>query len=152
MSNVSLESGVGDAPHHAVPLHFLGTVEFMAAGPAAGVKVPDPLDILSDGGDQIAFHDLHVVDVVEQLHVRRIYFLHYAHSPTRVVTHVIVVVAFAVEQLQTNGYAMIFRDFLDAVEADDGIASAFVVAHSFAISGERDHIGNARLGGQGNIG
>ena len=68
--HVALVTGGGDAAHHSIPLHFLGAVEFMPAGNAAGVEVGQPLNVLLNGRDQVSFHDLHVVDVVEQLDVR----------------------------------------------------------------------------------
>ena len=33
-----------------------------------GVEMPDILNVLADGADDIAFHDLHVVDVIKQFH------------------------------------------------------------------------------------
>ena len=37
---------------------------------ASGVEVAQPLNILLDGADHVPFHDLHVVDVIEQLDAR----------------------------------------------------------------------------------
>ena len=51
----------------------------MASGNSTGVEVAEPLDVVLNGTDQIAFHDLHVVDVVEKFDARRIHFLHDAH-------------------------------------------------------------------------
>ena len=59
-----------DAAHHAVPLDFLGAVKFVSAGNAASVEVADPIDVFLNGADQVSFHDLHVIDVEEQLDAR----------------------------------------------------------------------------------
>ena len=67
MGDVAGEACGEDAAHDSVPLDLLGVVEFVAAGDAAGVEVSDPLDVLLDGPDEVSLHDLHVVDVVEQL-------------------------------------------------------------------------------------
>src|SRR5882762_7544853 len=72
VGDVAAEVRSGDAAHNAVPLDFLGAVEFVAAGNAAGVEVGDPIDVFLDGADQVTFHDLHVIDVVEQLDAGRI--------------------------------------------------------------------------------
>jgi len=80
MGDVAAEVRSGDAAHNAVPLDFLGAVEFVAAGHAAGVKVSDPIDIFLDSADQVTFHDLHVIDVVEQLDAGRINGLDDLHS------------------------------------------------------------------------
>src|SRR6266853_2793506 len=65
VGDVAAIFGGGDAAHDSIPLHFLGAVELVAARNAASVEVTDPVDIFLDGPDQISFHDLHVVDVVE---------------------------------------------------------------------------------------
>ncbi len=106
----------------------------MPARNASGVKMPNPLDVCANRRDQIAFHDLHVVDVIQQLHIRRVHLLHHVHSPGRVVAHVIVMVALAVEQLQADRHAMIFRDLLHAIQPGNRVARAFVVGHARAVT------------------
>src|SRR5450631_4509881 len=75
VGNVAFVSGAYDAAHDAIPLDFLSVVEFVPAGNSAGVVVAEPLAVLLNGTDEIAFHYLHVVDVIEQFHVGRIHFL-----------------------------------------------------------------------------
>ena len=70
VGDVAAEIGGGDAAHDSIPLHFLGAVELVTAGHAAGVEVTDPVNVLLNGADQVTFHDLHVIDVVEQLDAR----------------------------------------------------------------------------------
>ena len=82
--DVAFVACFGDAAHHAVPLYFLRAVQFVPAGHAAGVEVAHPLNIFLNGGDQIAFHDLHVINVVEQFDARRIDCLHHFQAPLRV--------------------------------------------------------------------
>jgi hypothetical protein len=65
VGEIAFEFQVGDGLCDGVPVEFLGLVEFVPAGHAAGVEVADVLDVLADGADHVAFHDLHVVDVVE---------------------------------------------------------------------------------------
>ncbi len=59
---------VGDGLGHGAPLEFLSIVEFVAAGNASSVEMANVLDVFSDRADDVAFHDLHVIDVVQQLH------------------------------------------------------------------------------------
>ena len=54
----------GDCLHHRVPLNFLMMVKFVAPRNATGMEVADISDVLPDRGDEIALHDLHVVDVI----------------------------------------------------------------------------------------
>jgi len=51
-------------------VQLLRLVDLGAAGDAASVVVGEEFVIAADGGDDITLHDLHVVDVVEQLEVR----------------------------------------------------------------------------------
>src|SRR6476646_10869424 len=86
-----------DAAHDAVPLHLLGAVEFMPAGYAAGMEMSHTLDIFLDGSHEIAFHNLHVIDVVEKFHAGGIHGGDNFNTPGAVVAHVVVMVHFAVE-------------------------------------------------------
>lgn len=51
-------------------VEFLGFIDFRPAGNATRVVVGDVLMMLLDGGDDIPLHDLHVVNVIEELEVR----------------------------------------------------------------------------------
>src|SRR5467141_88433 len=151
VGDVAAEVGGGDAAHYAVPLDFLGGVEFVAAGDAAGVEVGDPIDIFLDGADQVTFHDLHVIDVVEQLDAWRINGLDDLHSPSGVVAHVVFVVALAVEELDADGDAVVLGDFLDAVETGDGVLGALFVGNAIATAGKGNHVGHSGFGGERNV-
>src|SRR6266567_4284313 len=151
VSHVAAEVGGRDSAHDAVPLDFLGAVEFVAAGNAASVEVSDPIDVFLNGADQIAFHDLHVIDVEEELDAGRVDGLDNLNAPSGVVAHVVVVVDLAIEEFQADGDAIVVGDFLDAVETGDGIFSAFFVGHARAIPGKSDHVGDAGFGGEWNV-
>src|ERR1041384_2871744 len=58
-----IRDGCGDA----APVQLLTVVQLVAARHAAGMEVTDPLRVVADRADHVAFHDLHVVDVVQQL-------------------------------------------------------------------------------------
>ena len=47
-------------------VEFLSFVEFIAAGASGSVIVSDVLSCPTDGGHDVTFHDLHVVDVIEK--------------------------------------------------------------------------------------
>src|SRR5262249_29639312 len=61
---------IGDGPCDSPPVEFLRIVQFVPPRVAARMKVADPLDVLPDRPDDVSFHDLHVIDVVQQLHPR----------------------------------------------------------------------------------
>src|SRR3979490_686259 len=147
VGDVAAEVGGGDAAHDAVPLDFLGTVEFVAAGNAAGVEVGDGIDVFLDGAGGGAFHDLHVGDVEEELDAGRVDGMDDLDAPGSVVAHVVVVVDLAVEELDADGDAVVLGDFFDAVEAGDGVFGALFVGHASAIAGESDDVRHACFGG-----
>src|ERR1700674_781103 len=151
VGDVAAEVGGGDAAHQPVPWDFLGGVECVAAGNAAGVEVGDPIDIFLDGADQVTFHDLHVIDVEEELDAGRVDGLDDLYSPGGVVAHIVVVVDLAIEQLDADGDAVVLGDFLDAVETGNSVLGAFVVGHAIAIAGKSDDVGDAGLGGERNV-
>ena len=100
MRHIALEAGRQNAAHHAVPLHFLRIVQFVPSGNASGVEVAQPLDVLLHGAYQGSLHDLHVINVIKQLHARRVHRFHHAHSPCGVVAHIVFVIHLVIEKLQ----------------------------------------------------
>jgi len=115
VGDVAAEVGGGDAAHDAVPLDFLGGVEFVAPGNAAGVEMGDAIDVFLDGTDEVAFHDLHVVDVEEKFDAGGVDGLDDLDAPSGVVAHIVTVVDLAVEEFHADRDAVVFGDFLDAV-------------------------------------
>ena len=67
MREVALVVKIGDGGGDGTPLEFLSVIEFVTARDAAGVEVGNVLNIVANGADDVAFHDLHVIDVVEQI-------------------------------------------------------------------------------------
>src|SRR5579871_4093534 len=55
-------SGGDDRLDHRRVIKLLGVVDLMPARNPAGVVVGEGIFVLPDGGDDVAFHDLHVVD------------------------------------------------------------------------------------------
>src|SRR5687768_5665176 len=79
------KTGVDGGPADGRPLQLLRVVELVSDRHAAGVIVRDVLVMLLDGADLVACHDLHVVDVVEQFHSRRIDGSYNLHAERRAV-------------------------------------------------------------------
>jgi hypothetical protein len=61
-------------------VQLLRVVDFVAARIAAGVEVPDPLEMVADIPDDVAVHDLGMVDVEQDLHARRAHARHHVHA------------------------------------------------------------------------
>src|SRR4051812_27453003 len=71
LGDVAREPEVGDRFHHAAVVQLLRVIDLVASRHTAGVVMRDVLEVVPDRADHVAFHDLHVVDVVEELHPRR---------------------------------------------------------------------------------
>src|SRR6266487_1643074 len=96
--HVSAEPGVGDGGSDRVPVELLCAVQLVATGHAAGVEVSDEGRVVANRPDDVAFHDLHVIDVVQQLHARRRHALHHGDPERRVVSLVVLVIDLAVQE------------------------------------------------------
>ena len=66
MCDVAVKSGIGDGFSNRWVVNFLGLVDLVAARIASGVVMAEILVVVLDGANDVSFHDLHVVDVVEQ--------------------------------------------------------------------------------------
>src|SRR5689334_8847641 len=67
VSEVPGKASLGQRGCHGVVVELLGLVDLVTTGDAASMEVAEVGQIVADGSDHVAFHDLHVVDVVEQL-------------------------------------------------------------------------------------
>lgn len=65
LADVAAEARVFDGFANGGVVEFLGGVKFMPAGDSSGVIVGDVLVVGLDGANDITFHDLHVVNIVE---------------------------------------------------------------------------------------
>src|SRR5947208_286355 len=96
---------LADNPQYPQKFSYLGIrmgIDFLAPRIAARMKMADPLDMVADVAHDIPVHDLRVIDVVENLHARRIHPLHHVDAPGDVVEHVVLVVHLAVQVLDAE--------------------------------------------------
>src|SRR5438445_11273504 len=64
------EARIRDGSCNRVVIQLLCVIQLVTTRHAAGMEMSDVGGMLPDRSNDIAFHDLHVVDVVEQLHAR----------------------------------------------------------------------------------
>src|SRR5216110_29135 len=144
------EGGVGDGRCDRAPVQLLGAVQLVAAGHAPGVEVRDPLPVVTDGADDVAFHDLHVIDVVQQPDARRAHGLHHRDSEGRPVALVVRVIDLAVQELEADRDPLFFRLRLDRVEPRDTVVDRLPVAPAATVAEHRDHIRDGVARGERN--
>src|SRR5208283_3338754 len=114
------------------------------------VIVGDMRVVFADGGDEVALHYLHVVDVEEQFEALRADALAELDAPGGSVAHIIRVVAPAVEQFHAEGDPVFLGQRYDALEAQGAVLQTFLLAHASAVAGETDHVRITLPGCNGN--
>ena len=122
----------------------------MPARHAAGVIVRDELPVVADRADHVAFHDLHVVNVVEQFESFGADPLDQLDSPRCVVAHVILVIDLAVQQLHADVDLVFLGNTDHTLQATDAIFQPFFVRHAAAVAGEANNVRIAGIGDDGN--
>ena len=147
MGHESREAEVGDRLHHEPVVQLLRVVDFVAAWIAAGVEVADPLEVVADVPDDVAVHDLGVVDVEQDLHPGRIHALHHVDSPREVVEHVVLVIHLAVQILHADRDALVLGLGLHAIEERHAVVGTFRVGHASPVPRERDEVRHTGRGG-----
>ena len=66
LGNVALKPSFNDGLANGRVIEFLSVVDLVSARIAAGMIVAEILVALLDGSNDVAFHDLHVINIVEQ--------------------------------------------------------------------------------------
>ena len=146
MGNIALIIGLGDCPHYSGVINLLVLIEFMPAGYASGMEMTDHVDVPADCGDQVALHNLHVVNVVQHLETRRVDAPAQFEAPRGFVAHVPGVVDPAVEQFHADSHARILGNLDRLFEDGMAIIHPFGVADSLAVAGHADYVGPLILG------
>ena len=85
-------TGSGEGAGNGGIIELLVRPQFVSSGDTGGMEVSEAIDIFADGGDDISLHDLHVVDVVEELEARMADLLAEGDPPVGVVALVVGVI------------------------------------------------------------
>ena len=70
VTDIEIIIGLCNRLYHSRIVDLLFIVEVIAARVSSRMEMSDLLNVFFDGSDEIALHNLHVVDVVEQLYTR----------------------------------------------------------------------------------
>ena len=90
--------------------------------------------------DDIPFHDLHVINIVEEFEPIRSHGFAKFCAPRSVITLVILVIHFAVEQFHHHVDPMLLGCRSDLFKADGTVFETFLIAESSAISRKTNQI------------
>lgn len=111
LRNVALIAGFTDGFDDGGVVKFLGGIDLVAPGYPCGMIVADVLVMPLDGGDDVSFHHLHVVDVIEELEVIGIELFAKGNAPFGVIALVVRVIDAGVQKLHDEGDIVFLGDF-----------------------------------------
>ena len=111
----------------------LARAELVAAGHVGRVEVADEIDVLRDVLDQVAFHDLLVVDVVEELDGGAVHGAADVEALERRPQVVALVVEQGVEGLDDEGHAGVLAGLGHGGHAVDDALVLLVAGHALLL-------------------
>src|SRR5919199_6221002 len=141
-------AGGGDGAYDRGITQLLGLVKLVPARIAGSMVMADAVMMRANGADDITFHDLHVINIVEQLDTWGIDHSDDLSTPVCVVALVITVIHLAVEQLQHEGHAGVLGHPCDAAHAFGRNRSPILVRQPCSIAAETDQVRDAPLRGE----
>lgn len=147
LCDISLEAGGDDGLHDAWVIQFLRLINFGATGNAACVVVIEVLMILPDRIADVAIHDLHVEDVVEQFEPFRADAFDQFNAPRGVIALIVFVAAFAVQQFHHERDFVLFGERHEALQSDGAVFQALLIVETSTVPGETNHALVAIVGG-----
>src|SRR6185436_13658575 len=89
MADESCVPEVGDCICDEAIIQFLCIVDFLPSRNAGDVDVADQIEIIAEVPHDVSIHYLNVVDVVKDLHARRIHPLAHSETPGKMVEDLI---------------------------------------------------------------
>ena len=116
-------------------VNFFSLPRFVTSGDTGDVVMAVPLVVFFDVGDEVALHDLHVVDVVEQLKAGTGQFACQGNAPTDAICHVIGVVHKAVEELHLQYHTVLFGERHQGTQGLCGLLQSLFFAQAAAVAG-----------------
>src|SRR5687768_14267975 len=142
LRDITLESGLGDRARDCRIVELLRGVYLVPSRHAGSVIVTDVLVIVADGANDIPFHDLHVVDVVQQLETIGADFLRQRDAPRRTIALVVRMIDPGVEKLHAYPHTMSRGGGHECRQTARTRVESLLIAQAVAISREADEVRN----------
>ena len=138
-------SGSDGAANRGI-VQLLSVVDLVSTRIACCVVVSDVRVMLLNRPDDVAFHHLHVVDIVEQLQSFRTDAFAKLDAPSRVIALIVGMVDLAVEKLDAERDSEFLGCADELLVAFGAGFQAFFVALAATIAGKADQIGHSGRG------
>ena len=100
LAEVPIKPRLTNGVHDGWVMDLLIFVDLMPARISGRVIVGEVLMVVTDRTDQVSFHDLHVIDVVEQLNMGRVDPFDDLDAPGRAIALIVEMVDFAIEKFE----------------------------------------------------
>ena len=125
-------------------IQFLLVIQFMSTRVSTGMVVAEVFVIVLNGTDDVSLHDLHVIDVVQQLEVVRTHLFAEFNTPSGIVAHVVGVIDPAIEQLHIEDDIFLFCDADDLFKSRRTILYTRLAIDTACVAGETNNVAIAR--------
>src|SRR6266849_1897576 len=120
----------------------------MASGIARSMIVREIRMILTNRANNITFHNLHMIDVIEQLHTRRVHQATDLYSPGRMITLVVQVINFTVQEFDGECDACVLSGLRDTRESFRRYLNTCLITQTLTIAAKDNNRGNRPLFGK----
>ncbi len=134
LSHKACIPAVLDGSYDGRVIEFLGIIQILPSGVARSVDVSNIGAVGADGADRVAFHDLHVVNIVQKLYCRGIDQVHHQHTPGGVIALVIIVIDFRIQQFHNQGHTFRGGSRRQALEPGSSVQGAGFIAQAGPIA------------------
>src|SRR5581483_2351524 len=126
-------------------VQFLRFIQIVTARIPGSMIMGEVWVILTNGADNIPFHNLHMINVVQQLDAWRVHQLTHLNSPRCFITLVIRVIHLAIQQLQDQRYPRILSSLCYTPQALCRDLYSGRIIQPTTITAEANEIRNAPL-------
>ncbi len=126
--------------HNGAIIQFLIVSNLTTTRYTAGVVMPDIGRTFTQATDNIAFVDLHMIDIKQHLHIRRIDTLTELKSPITVVGHIVKMIDTTIEDFHVQYNAIFFGMGHNFLEPIDAIFHSNFIVHALSIARKTDQI------------
>ena len=134
MGHESLVARLPDGFHDGGVVEFLRSVELVPARTTSGVVVRVVGGMLENVGHDIPLHDLHMINIAEELKARGTQLLAESQTPVAPITLVIGMIDSRIEKLHHQRHIVLFGECQKGFEPPGTVLKSFLVGQAFPVA------------------
>ena len=143
MADITCITGCRQGPGNGGVVELLIDPQFVPARDPCGVKVGEIINISADSRDHISLHDLHVVDVIEELEAGMANLPAEVHTPVGIVTLVVRVIYLRIQQFHDQDDIMLFGEGQNPLKSEGALIYSVLIGEPLTVSAEGDDVRDA---------